>query len=289
MGKDTTIAWCDHTFNCWWGCTKISPGCKHCYAATFDKRVHGKDSEHWKPDGPRRFFGDKHWNQPLKWNRDAEKAGVRRRVFCASMADVFEDRRDLDEHRVRLWHLIKRTPWLDWLLLTKRPENLRAMLPWTCIEGDASWGTLPWHNVWVGTTTEDQEHADRRIPLLLAVPAVVRFLSVEPMIGPVDLSAKCPPHYAAHLRADRIGWVIVGCESGHGARPAQVQWYRALRDQCAAAGVPFLLKQAEESFAAPIDGDVIARIGAGPGSSRKGRSLIEAPYLDGVQHLEFPK
>ena len=173
MGKSTGIAWCDHTFNPWWGCFKISPGCKHCYAATFDKRVGG---DNWTPDGPRRFFGDKHWNDPIRWDREAAAAGVRRRVFCASMADVFEDRRDLDEHRHRLWALIDKTPHLDWLLLTKRTDVMRRLWPWL---------TAP-KNVWAGTTMEDQERADARGDDLLNVRAVVHFASVEPMIGPVS-------------------------------------------------------------------------------------------------------
>lgn len=287
MGKDTDIAWCDHTFNPWWGCVKISPGCTRCYAATFDKRVHGKDSEYWKVGGPRRKFGDAHWRQPEKWNRDAAKAGKRARVFCASMADVFEDRRDLDADRDRLWALIERTPHLDWLLLTKRPDVMRRLWPWSS----------PPANVWAGTTMEDQEHADARIVDLLNVPAVVRFASIEPMIGPVELQTPMPltpadvrQHHRSYLRGVggdvRLGWIIAGCESGHGARPAQVQWYRDLRDQCTAAGVPFLLKQAAEQPGAP---GRLYQIGAGAGSWRKGRVLIEAPYLDGVQHLAWPE
>lgn len=122
MGKDTGITWTDSTFNPWWGCEKVSPGCTNCYAATFDKRVGG---DHWGAKAGRRFFGDKHWREPEKWNRDAAKSGERHRVFCASMADVFEDRDDLVQPRIRLFHLISETPNLDWLLLTKRPENIR--------------------------------------------------------------------------------------------------------------------------------------------------------------------
>lgn len=278
MGEVTKIAWCHHSYNPWWGCTKISPGCARCYASTFDKRVGG---DNWKPDGPRRFFGDKHWAEPLKWNRAAEKAGVRRRVFCASMADVFEDRRDLDEHRARLWKLIDATPHLDWLLLTKRPDVMRRLWPWA---------TAP-ANVWAGTTMEDQEHADYRADDLLRVPAVVHFASVEPMLGPVSLWAmlkgKIRDESLAALRSPPLPgltWVICGAESGHGARPAQVQWYRDLRDQCAVAGVPFLLKQAFRDEAGPL-----VTIGEGPGSFAKERGqLIELPYLDGVQHASFP-
>src|SRR5262245_52074261 len=176
MGKDSGIEWTHHTFNPWWGCMKVSPGCEHCYAETFSIRV-GKKV--WGPKADRRFFGDAHWAEPLKWNAVAARAGERHRVFCASMADVFEDRRELDGHRARLWRLIAATPHLDWLLLTKRPENLARMLPWyshwenrVAFEPDE-----PWPNVWLGTTVEDQQRADERIPHLLRSPAAVRFLS----------------------------------------------------------------------------------------------------------------
>src|SRR5688572_457301 len=110
MGANSAIEWTDNTFNPWWGCQRVSPGCEHCYAETFDRRVHGRGNEHWGPSADRRFFGDKHWAEPRKWNREAEESGVRQRVFCASMADVFEDRRDLDDQRARLWDLIRETP-----------------------------------------------------------------------------------------------------------------------------------------------------------------------------------
>ncbi len=161
MGLETGIAWCDHTFNPWWGCVKISPACTNCYAATFDKRVGGA---HWGPGSERRLFGDKHWAEPLKWDAAAKVARRRRRVFCASMADVFEGRAELDVHRQRLWALIDATPNLDWLLLSKRwgLEDVASMIPW---------GDTPKPNVWLGATAENQEYADRRSAALLAVPA----------------------------------------------------------------------------------------------------------------------
>lgn len=267
MSAETGIAWTDATFNPWWGCQRVSPGCTNCYAETWAKRW----GVGWGPSVERRFFGDKHWNEPVRWNKAAEAAGVRKRVFCASMADVFEDRRDLDDQRVRLWRLIRATPRLDWQLLTKRPENLRRMLPWT---GE------PWANVWLGTTCEDQQRADERIPHLLATPAAVRFLSVEPQLGAIDLlrvkglrgcgaakdgecgQAWCPqvrdgePHRSGrHCPIDdwgdvdesdeppRIHWVIVGGESGPGARPFHVEWARSIVAQCKAAEVPVFVKQ----------------------------------------------
>jgi len=241
MGKNSEIEWTHHTFNPWWGCVKVSPACKHCYAETWSKRVGARV---WGLNAERRFFGENHWRQPLLWNSEAEKAGERRRVFCASMADVFEDRGDLDSWRLRLWTLIGETPWLDWLLLTKRPEHAASLVPWT--------DTWP-SNVWLGTTVEDQEWANRRIPILLNLPAVVRFLSCEPLLGPIDISdwltkdaltrdEENLPLGRAALRQG-IHWVIAGGESGHGARPMHPFWVRSLRDQCVKAGIAFHFKQ----------------------------------------------
>jgi protein gp37 len=268
MGKETEISWTDHTFNPWWGCVKVSEACRNCYALSFDKRVGGA---HWGVNAPRRFFGEKHWNEPLKWNRDAEKAGVRRRVFCASMADVFEqlpdghpDTEKMDEARNFLWGVIGETPHLDWLLLTKRPENIGDMIPWSDGKSHNSWkaDVSMWPNVWLGTTVEDQNSADKRIPFLLDVPAVVRFLSCEPLLGEVDLSRYLyldqiftggAQHYEVHgWGLGRVGiadprphihWVIAGGESGPNARPMQPDWACGLRDQCQAAGVAFHFKQ----------------------------------------------
>ncbi len=273
MGENTAISWTDHTFNPWWGCVKISPACTNCYAAAFDHRLNG---DHWGPKSDRKFFGDKHWSEPLKWNRAAEKTGIRSRVFCASMADVAEDRPDLVEPRARLFKLIQQTPWLDWLLLTKRPENLPKMLPW-CMDGTHH----AWKNVWIGTTVENQEYAELRIPLLLAAPATVHFLSMEPLLGPVDLAAASPN---ARSYAEDLDWVIVGCESGKGARRSEPQWYRSLRDQCETARVPFFLKQAVAMLTLNRRDEPIT---FGAGSKGKG-TVVELPYLDGVQHAAFP-
>lgn len=257
MGTLTAISWTDHTFNPWWGCQRVSPGCEHCYAETFAKRT-GKDV--WGKQAPRRLFGEKHWNEPLRWNRTAlADFGRPARVFCASMADVFEDRRDLDVERMRLWRLIEQTPNLHWQLLTKRPQNVAALAPW----GDA-WPP----NVWLGTTVEDQRRADERIPVLLDTAAKVRFLSCEPLLGPLDLSRWLYLEWMDALRLpgepqsfrgeggwgremfasltqrrSDVDWVIVGGESGPRHRPLNLGHARDLRDQCLAAGVPFFFKQ----------------------------------------------
>lgn len=243
MGETTGIDWTDHTFNPWWGCTRVSPACNNCYAETFAKRL-GKDL--WGKNAERRFFGAKHWQEPVIWNAKAEAAGKPKFVFCASMADVFEVGPDgLSAERSRLYELIWETPWLTWLLLTKRPENARLLLPWAP-------ESEPWPNVWVGTTVEDQKRADERIPLLLDTTASRRFLSMEPLLGPVDL---IPEAFGGYPESDQwtrdrevgrvplIDWVITGGESGAGHRPPDPEWFRSVRDQCSAAGVPLWFKQ----------------------------------------------
>lgn len=193
MGVDTSIEWTDHTFNPWWGCQRVSPACEHCYAETFSRRIGGSPwakGEHWGPKSLRTIASEKQWGEPVRWNAAAEKAGVRARVFCASMADVFEDRRDLDAPRARLFALIEATPWLDWQLLTKRTDAMVRLAP-------ERWAKAWPRNVWAGTTVESQKYADERIPHLLRVPAAVRFLSCEPLLEAVDLRrwfGYNPPH-----------------------------------------------------------------------------------------------
>ena len=217
MGANSEIAWTDHTFNPWWGCARVSPGCQHCYAEMFAKRTGNKV---WGVDAPRRFFGDKHWAEPLAWNSAAEKAGKRARVFSASMADVCEDRRDLDDQRDRLWDLIDATPALDWLLLTKRPQHIRRFIPPEIIE-----------RAWVGVTVEDVDRLER-IDTLKDINALVQFVSCEPLLE--DLGA---------LILDGIDWVIVGGESGPGARRMELDWARSIRRECERQGVWFFYKQ----------------------------------------------
>jgi protein gp37 len=230
MGKETAIEWTHHTFNPWWGCVKVSPGCAHCYAETFSKRT---GNAVWGMQAERRFFGEKHWNEPLKWNAAAQAEGQRKRVFCASMADVFEDRSDLVDARQRLIQLIDDTPWLDWLLLTKRPENIE---PFLNLASKGSYARGDWNlrdhmkNVWLGTSAEDQERWDMRLPILMGIPAVVHFVSAEPLLGEIEMGIWRPE------------WLIVGGESGPKARPMERAWVESLRDQCDER-TAFLFKQ----------------------------------------------
>lgn len=266
MAAKTEISWCDATFNCWIGCTKVSPGCDNCYAeARMDTRLH---RVHWGAGQPR--VRTQTWNEPLKWNRepffecpDCGKRGsakemgdepkackhlnakpARARVFCASLADVF-DNEVLADWRIDLWDLCDATPNLDKLLLTKRIGNVKHMVPLRWMQP----GGWPKH-VWIGATVVNQEEADRDIPKLLALPAPVRFLSMEPLLGRVVL----PEVFLRPLRIDGrecaypdgcglIDWVIVGGESGPKARPMHLQWVRDIVRQCRAAGVAVQVKQ----------------------------------------------
>lgn len=221
MGQQSSIEWTDHTFNPWWGCTKVSPGCTHCYAETWSNR-YGHDI--WGPQKERRTFGEKHWAEPLRWNQVATECERRARVFCASMADIFEDNVSVEIERERLWSLIGKTPMLDWLLLTKRPENMIHFVPW-----ETKWP----NNVWAMTSVENQEQATIRIPLLSNVPAVARGLSIEPLLSEVDLGPWL----------DNIDWIIVGGESGRNARPLNPAWVVKIRNQCIKANIPFFFKQ----------------------------------------------
>ncbi len=273
MAENSSIEWTDHTFNPWIGCTKVSPGCDGCYAeALMDKRYH---RVYWGAGMERKRTSVSNWKLPLKWDKAAAAAGRRDRVFCASLADVF-DNEVPPQWRGELWALIRRTPNLDWLLLTKRIGNVRGMLP-------ADW-ERGYSNVWLGATVVNQEEADRDIPKLLAVPAAKRFLSMEPLLGPVDLSRillhsgpfepaeDAPPAWKKihtvnvtmdSLRPGKksgrpaLDWVICGGESGPKARPMHPDWARSLRDQCNAAGVSFFFKQWGEwgVFLAPPVGD----------------------------------
>lgn len=245
MSQDSAIEWTDHTFNIAWGCVKASAGCDNCYADTLSHR-YGFDV--WGPGKARRTFGEKYWAQPIAWDREARRSGVRRRVFCSSMTDVFLNDPTINVEREKLWPLIAATPDLDWQILTKHPERIAANLPADWDEG--------YDNVWLGVSVESDE-TRWRIAKLVEIPARVRFLSIEPMLGPVNVFAM-----------DRVDWVICGGESGPGARPMDLDWARRLRDVCALTMTPFFLKQL--------------------GGVRDKRGHDDA-VLDGRQHKEFPQ
>lgn len=333
MSENSPIEWTDHTFNPWIGCAEVSPGCLNCYAAAMDQRRFSKTLpgcskeapvSHWGKGAPRYRTSAANWTEPVKWNRKAACASCgsgfvmgngslkcpdcrshvpqshRPRVFCASLADWLDD-----EVPVRwladLLSLIHQTPNLDWLLLTKRPENWEPRMKLVLAEFPSFNWLIEWlvgmpgdvragapHNVWIGATVEDQKRADQRIPHLLSIPANVRFLSCEPLLGPVDLRGmtfagedalfRYWPLTGAHLRdgmnepvtlpgAARIHWVICGGESGPDARAMHPDGARALRDQCAAARVPFLFKQWGEWIGAELD-------------ERKGKVICQPTNLD---------
>lgn len=266
MGANSNIQWTDHTFNPWEGCTKVSAGCAHCYAETRNARFGGGAAPNWGPGKPRRRTSTSNWRQPWRWHMDAEDAreeyerqstydltlrdrspGVkphRPRVFCASLADWL-DAEVPREWLVDLLELIGKTQELDWQLLTKRPENWFDLMHEAFqigFDGDewvSQWldGDEP-ENIWIGTSVENQECAGKRIPELLKIPARVRFLSCEPLLGPIDLGmmpvADAIPN---------IHWVIVGGESGAGARSMHTEWARSLVAQCKAAGMACFVKQ----------------------------------------------
>jgi protein gp37 len=233
MGKDSKIEWTHHTFNPWWGCAEVSPACDFCYARTLAQRF----GQWWGTDAPRRFFGVKHWNEPLRWHDRCKRLDIRERVFCASMADVFDNHPAVSDARHSLWNTIRLTPSLDWLLLTKRIGNAKHMLP----EDVAK-------IVWVGATVVTPLEYARDVPKLREIPAKVRFLSIEPLLEPLG-----------DLDLTGIHWVIVGGESGRQARSMRRWWVESIRDQCEAAGVPFFFKQWGEWV--PKDEDTMWKVG----------------------------
>jgi protein gp37 len=256
MAEKTAIAWTDSTWNLAWGCTKVSPGCKNCYADGLADR-YGYDV--WGPEKSRRTFGEKHWQEPIKWNRQAEKEGRRRRVFCSSMCDVFEDHPTIQKELAKLWPLIRATPHLDWQLLTKRPERIGDNLP-------ADWDQ-GWHNVWLGTSIENNDYT-WRADYLCQIPAVVRFISYEPALGPLD-----------KLDLTGIHWVIYGGESGQDFRPEDKQWARDMMARCRAASVAFFHKQSaayRTETGVELDGQIVREypaIAAEPSRGLFGESL----------------
>lgn len=278
MAENSAIEWTDHTFNPWEGCQKVGPGCDHCYAETRNARFGGGVAPNWGSGAPRRRTSVSNWRKPLRWNAEAwafaEIHGRKQRVFCASLADVFDNAVD-PAWRADLFDLIDATPMLDWLLLTKRVGNVESMVR------AAGRECLP-VQVWLGATVVYDAEVIRDVPKLLAAPAAVRFLSMEPLLGPADISwTECT--------VPGLDWVIAGGESGPGARPMHPDWARGLRDQCAVAGIPFLFKQwGEWASVSEVDGPgnhyrfsdgaTVRRVG----KKRAGR------LLDGVTHDGFP-
>lgn len=262
MGRFSKIAWTDHTFNPWIGCQRVSPGCLHCYAEheTFVRKERSAGRELWGPTGFRHRTSAFNWQEPDRWNRanffDCLACGwrgnllaptacpacgvtdllrpTRQRVFCMSLGDLLEDRTDVAPWRLEVFDLIERTPNLDWLLLTKRIDLAGTMFPSKWLEG-----TWP-KNAWLGTSIEDQKRYDERVPELAKIPAVIRFLSIEPMLGPIDLRVDRWGEEATEIG---FNWVIVGGESGSKCRAFDIQWARDVRDQCEALGVHFFMKQ----------------------------------------------
>jgi protein gp37 len=265
MSENSNIEWCDHTFNPWIGCTKVAPGCANCYAEAQRMRF-GKDE--WGPGKARTRTSEASWNKVRKWNRQAQcncgAAGAggrecewcangckRPRVFCASLADVFEDRGDLDEWRNDLFALIRETPHLDWLLLTKRPDVARE---WLCEEyqgyslrGDPDYANPPYPNLWLGYSVACRKDLEG-VRHLRAAPAAVRFLSIEPLLEAVDLTpwleCRCDKDGNCDVcLSGGLDWVITGGESGPNARPCDVAWIRGIVEQCKAADVRVFVKQ----------------------------------------------
>lgn len=242
MGKDSKISWTHHTFNPWWGCTRVSPGCLHCYAEAFSKRTGHKL---WGTLAERRVFQPKHWSDPVTWDAVAKLKGERHRVFCASMADVFEDHPTCASERPRLWELISKTSNLDWLLLTKRPENINRMLP-------DGWANRFGNNLWLGTSVENEDYL-WRVDELRKLPAVVRFISYEPALGPLQA-----------LDLFGMDWLIYGGESGSLRRADKDEWARIALDKCRKARTAFWFKQTSALK---------------PGTR---------PTLDGIEYHELP-
>jgi protein gp37 len=318
MSENSKIEWCDHTFNPWEGCQHAGPGCDNCYAEKRNARFGGGQAPNWGPGAPRRLTSEANWRKPKKWQKQAAafKAlhGRRQRVFCASLADVFDNQVPA-EWRLDLFKLIAATPDLDWLLLTKRIGNANSMMdevaraqpiPGRRTDPDPlSW--QPMDNVWLGATITSQAEADRDIPKLLAVPARVRFLSMEPLLGPVSVEGLFanPNDIRDGTNAlEDLDWVIVGGESGPGARPMHPDWARSLRDQCASVGVPFLFKQwgewepidswhmwdSRKQWALRLDGSDVPLNEWHDDAARLKRTGKAAAgrRLDGIEHNAFP-
>ena len=292
MGKTTEIAWCSHTFNGWIGCTKVSEGCKNCYAATRDARHMLGPVSHWGPGAPRHVTSESNWRQPLAWARAAKRDGVRRRVFCASLADVFEAEAPVEARR-RLWKVIGETYMqLDWLLCTKRPERIIGVMD----DDGLNFGFFDVCKCWLLTSTENQEQFDKRVPYLLDVDAAVHGVSIEPMLGPVNLHpwARSPMLGPVNLHpwARSLSWAIVGGESGPGARPCNVEWMRSIVEQCKTSGTACFVKQlgaVAQATIPNIHGDLIFRYTGSEGKKKWGAGSDPAEWPADLRVQQFPE
>ena len=280
MGTHTEISWCDHTFNPWIGCTKVSPGCANCYAKTRDDRKMLGPVSHWGPGAPRHVTSESYWRQPVRWAEAAYRERTRKKVFTASQADIF-DAEAPKLQRQLLWNVIAKTcDWLDWQIVTKRPERIRDVMK----EDGLERSFFETRKCWLITSTENQEYATKRIPELLSIPAAVHGISAEPLLGPINLQQI--PEVCVEVQKEDDGtetrwhrdifqagdywrsehnessdgpfwygldWVIVGGESGPGARPMNPFWARSLRDQCKLADAAFFFKQWGEWAPLPKD------------------------------------
>ncbi|PVA66190.1 DUF5131 family protein [Mycobacteroides abscessus] len=260
MGDKTGIEWADSTWNPITGCDKVSPGCDHCYAETFAERWRGTPGHYFENGFDVQLRPDK-LDLPLRWTKP-------RRIFVNSMSDLFHDR-VTDEFIARVFAVMALAPQHTFQVLTKRHGRMRSLLnsdrfieqfqeAWETTPGpdgpEAYAPPWPLPNVWLGVSAEDQKRADLRIPALLDTPAAVRFVSAEPLLGPINLHTD-PIEAGSPFWGSQLNWVIVGGESGPGARPMHPDWARSMRDQCVAAAVPFLFKQWGEW--APVDRDEI--------------------------------
>lgn len=305
MGEKTGITWTDHTFNPWWGCQKVSAACENCYALRDASRW--GQAALWGPERGRRHFGDAHWHEPVAWDRRAARDGRRHRVFCGSMCDWLEVNRmdpQVDLERWRLLRLIEQTMNLDWLMLTKRPENL-ILVPW--ILPESYWP----RNAWFGVTVENQDRCDALMPGILKSTkrTPVLFISAEPLLGPLHLDDGVNTYYTCkeqtvdgyccesydgsgdhHFRG--VDWLIVGGESGPDARPMHPNWVRSLRDAAKASGIAFFFKSwgewlPESQVLIGTTGVPVHQWPDGSNSYRVGRKAA-GDLLDGVQWREFP-
>jgi protein gp37 len=280
MAEKSIIAWTEATFNPWMGCFKVSDGCKNCYAETLTERW-GRHI--WGPakTTARQVTSPANWKIPTRLERQAAartsspwagERDPRMLVFCASLCDVFEDHPTANAERPRLFDLIRRTPHLIWQILTKRPERIASELP-------ADWGDQGWPNVWLGTSIEDMRVADRA-DHLRRLPAVVRFISYEPALGPLDA-----------LALDRIDWVIYGGESGPGWRPHDLAWPRAMRRKCAMEGVAFFYKQSaapRTEMGTTLDGETVRQYPTPRGRSDWPSPMREAERIAVQSRYSLP-